>query len=255
MWNSGLSEAQAGIKIAGRIPITSDKQMTLPLWERNWSASWWKWKRSLKNWLKIQHYKQTNKNYTKIVASSPVTSWQINGKTTDTVRDFLFLCSKIIAGGDCSHEIKICLLLGRKAVTNLDRIFKRRDITLLTRVHLVKAMVFPVVVHGCELDHKEGWAPKNWCFWTVVLEKTLESPLYCKELQPVLTKGNQSFSPEGLMLKLKFQYFGHLMWRADTLEKTMMQGKIEGRRRRGKQRMRWLNGITDSVDVSLSKLQ
>ena len=140
--------------------------------------------------------------------------------------------------------------------TNTDSILKSRDITLPTKVRLVKAMVFPVVMCGCELDHKEDWAPKNWCLWTVVLEKTLESPLDCKEIKPVNPEGNQLwiFTPQGLMLKLKLQHFGHLMWRADSLEKTLMLGKIEGRRRRGWQRMRWLGGITDSMDMSLSKL-
>ena len=107
-----------------------------------------------------------------------------------------------------------------------------------------------------ELDYKESWAPKNWCFWTVVLEKTLESPSDCKEIQPVHSKGDQSWcSLEGLMLKLKFQYFGYLMWRADSFEKTLMLGKIEGRRRRGWQKMRWLDGITDSMEVGLSRLR
>ena len=136
--------------------------------------------------------------------------------------------SKITADGDCSHEIKRCLLLGRKAMTNLDSILKSRDITLPTKVHVVKAMVFPVVMYGCELDYKESWALKNWCFWTVVLENTLESPLDCKEIKPV----NQPWIfTEGLMLKLKLQYFGHLMRRADSLGKILMLGKIEGKRR------------------------
>ena len=123
------------------------------------------------------------------MASGLITSWEINGETVETVSDFVFCGSKITADGDCSHEIKRHLLLGRKVMTNLDSIFKRRDITLPTKVHLVKAMVFPVVMYGCELDYKESWALKNWCFWTVVLEKTLESPLDCKEIQPVHPNG------------------------------------------------------------------
>ena len=112
------------------------------------------------------------------------------GNSGNSVRLY-FGGSKITADGDCSHEIKRCLLLGRKVVTNLDSLLKSRDITLPTKVHLVKAMVFPVVMYGCELDCEESWAPKNWCFWTVVLEKTLESPLDCKEIQPVHSKGDQ----------------------------------------------------------------
>ena len=128
------------------------------------------------------------------MASSRITSWQIDGETMQTVTDFIFLGSKITADGDCSHEIKRCLLLGRKAMTNLDSIFKSRDITLPAKVHLVKAMVFSSShVWMWELDHKESWGLKNWCFWTVVLEKTLESPLDCKEIQPVNPKGNQSW--------------------------------------------------------------
>ena len=137
----------------------------------------------------------------------------------------------------------------------LKSILKSRDITLLTKVCLVKAMVFPVVLYGWELDYKESWALKNWCYWTVVLEKTLESPLECKEIQPVHPKGNESWRLTGRMLKLKLQYFGHLMGRTDSFEKTLMLGKIEGGRRRGRQRMRQLDGITDSMDMSLGKLQ
>ena len=125
------------------------------------------------------------------MASSPITSWQIDGETVETVADFIFLGSKITADGDCSHEIKRCLLLGRKVMTNLDSMLKSRDITLPTKVCLVKAMVFPVVMYGWELDYKESWAPKNQYFWTVLLEKTLESPLGCKEIQPVHPKGDQ----------------------------------------------------------------
>ena len=128
----------------------------------------------------------------KIMASGPITSWQIDGETVETVADFIFLGSKIVADGDCSHEIKRHLLLGRKVMTNLDSIFKSRDITLPRKVRLVKAMVFPVVIRMWKLDYKESWAPKNWCFWTVVLEKTLEGPLDCKEIQPVHSKGDQS---------------------------------------------------------------
>ena len=141
-------------------------------------------------------------------------------------------------------------------MTNLDTILKSRDITLPTKVHLVKAMVFSSShVWMWELDCEESWALKNWCFWTVVLEKTLESPLDCKEIQPVHFKGDQSWIFIGRMLKLKLQYFGHLMRKVDSLEKTLMLGGIRGRRRRGRQRMRWLNGITDLMDMGLSKLQ
>ena len=137
------------------------------------------------------------------------------------------------------------------AMTNLDSILKSRDITLLTKVHIVKFMVFPLVIYRCELDNKESWAPKNWCFQIVMLEKILQSPLDCKEIKPV----NPEYSLEGLMLKLKLQSFGYLMWRADSLEKNLMLGKIEGKRRRGRERMRWLDGVTDSMDMSFSKLR
>ena len=164
--------------------------------------------------------------------------------------DFIFLSSKITAGGDCSHEIKRHLLLGRKVMTNLDSMLKSRDMTLSTMVCLVKAMVFSSShVWMWELDYKESWVPKNWCFWTVVLEETLESPLDCKEIQPV--HPSPECSLEGVILKLKLQYFGHLMWGTDSFEKTLMLGKIEGRKRRWQQRMRWLDGITDSMDMSL----
>ena len=140
-------------------------------------------------------------------------------------------------------------------MTNLDSILKSRDITLPTKVYLVKGIVFPVVMLW-ELDYKKSWLLKNWCFCSVVLEKTRESLLYCKEIQPVHPKGDQSWIVMGKTdLKLKLQYFGHLMWRTDSLEKTLILGKIEGGRRRGQQRMRWLDGITDSMDMSLSKPQ
>ena len=165
--------------------------------------------------------------------------------------------SKITADGDSSHEIKRCLLLGRKVMINLDSILKSRDITSSTNVHLVKAMVFPGVIYGCESwTIKKAEHRRHWWFQTVVLETTLESPLDCKEIKPgdVLKEIHPEYSLEELMLKLKLQYFGHLMQRADSFEKPLMLGKIEGRRRRGQQRVRWLDGITDSTHMSLSKL-
>ena len=159
------------------------------------------------------------------MASGPITSWEIDGETVETVSDFILGGSKITTNGDCSHEIKRRLLLGRKVMTNLDSILKSRDIILQTKVHLVKAIVFPVVMYGCELDCEEGWVPKNWFFWTVVLEKTLEIPLDCKKIQPVHSEGDQPWiSSEGMMLKLKLQYMGHLIRRVDSLEKTLMLG-------------------------------
>ena len=149
--------------------------------------------------------------------------------------DFIFGGSKITTDGDCSNDIKRHLLLARKVMTNLDSILKSRDITLSTKVCLVKAMIFPLVMDGCwELDCEESWALKTWGFWIVVLEKTLESPLDCKEISP-------GISLEGMMLKLKLQYFGHIMRRVDSLEKTLMLGGTGGRRRMGRQRMRWLD--------------
>ena len=154
----------------------------------------------LKSLLKVKEKSEKvglklNIQKTKIMASGPITSWQIDGETMETVTDFLFLGSKITANGDCSHEIKRCLLFGRKVMTNLDSILKSSDTTLATKVHLVKAMVFPVSSHVWmwELDYKESWVPRNWCFWIVVLENTLESPLDSKEIQPVHPKGNQSW--------------------------------------------------------------
>ena len=147
----------------------------------------------------------------------------------------IFLVSNITADGDCSHEIKRHLLLGRKAMTNLDGVSKKQKHHFANKGPSSQGYGFSSGhVWMWELDYKESWVPKNWCFWTVVLEKTLGSPLDCKEIQPVHPKGDQSWvSLEGLMLKLKLQYFGHLMWRAASLEKTLMLGKIEGRRRRG----------------------
>ena len=188
------------------------------------------------------------------MSSSPVTSWQIDGETMETVTDFIFLGSKITADGDCSHEIKRCLLLGRKAMINLDSILKSRDITLPTKVHLVKAMVFPVVMYGCESWTIKKAELKNWCFWTVVLQKRV-SWTARRSNQSILKEISPEYSLEGLILKLKLQYFGHLMRRTDSVEKTLMLGKTEGRRRRGWERRRWLDGITGLMDMSLNKLQ
>ena len=167
----------------------------------------------------------------------------------ETVTDFIFLGSKIIAGGDCHHEIKRHLLLGRKAMTNLDNILKSRDITLLTKVDVVKAMVFPVVIK--KVEHWRIDAFELWCW-----RRLLRVPWTARRSrQSILKKISPDHSLEGLMMKLKLQYFGHLMRRTDSLEKTLMLGKTEGRRRRGCQRIRWLDGTTNLMDVSLSKFR
>ena len=189
------------------------------------------------------------------MVSGPITSWQIDGETMKTVTNFIFFGSRITADGDCSHEIKRCLLLRRKAMTNQDSILKSRDITLLTKICLVKTMVFPVVMYACEswtVKKAEYWridAFELWCWrrllrvpWTA----RRSSQLILKQISPV-------YSLEGLILKL--QYFGYQMRRTDSMEKTLMLGKIEGRRRRGWQRMGWLEDITDLMDMSLSKLR
>ena len=172
MRNAGLEETQAGIKIAGRninnLRYADDttrygrkRRGTKKPLDESERGEW-------KSWLKLNIQK------TKIMASGPITSWETDGETVETVSDFIFGGSKITADGDCSHEFKRHLLLGRKLMTNLDSILKSRDITLPTKVHLVKTMIFPVVMYRCKSwTVKKGWAPKNWCFWTVVLEKTL----------------------------------------------------------------------------------
>ena len=175
----------------------------------------------------------------------------------ETVSDFILGGSKITADGDCSHEIKRRLLLGRKVMTNLDSIFKSRDITLPTKVCLVKATVFPVVKYGCEswtvkkAERRRTDAFELWC-WRRLL-RVLRTAR--RSNQSILKEISPGISLEGMMLKLKLQYFGHLMRRVDSLEKTLMLGGIGGRRRRGRLRMRWLDGFTDSMDVSLSELR
>ena len=178
-------------------------------------------------------------------------------ETVETVSDFILGGSKITGDGDCSHEIKRRLLLGRKVMTNLYSISKSRDITLPTKVHLVKSMVFPVVMYGCEswtvkkAEHRRIEAFELWCW-----RRLLRIPWTARRSnQSILKEISPEYSLEGLMLKLKLQYFCLLMQRADSLEKTLMLGKIEGGRRRGQQRMRWLDGITNSTDMSLSKPQ
>ena len=165
--------------------------------------------------------------------------------------------SKITADGDCSHEIKRRLLLGRNVMTNLDSIFKSRDITSLTKVCLVKAMVFPVVMYGCEsYTIKKAECRRINAFGLWCWRRLLRVPWTARRSnQSILKKISPEYSLEGLRLKLKLQYFGHLMQRTDSLEKTLMLGKIEGKRRRGQQKMTWLDGITDSMDRSLSKFQ
>ena len=188
------------------------------------------------------------------MASSPITSWQING---ERLADFIFWGSKITADGDCSHEIKRRLLLGKKVMTNLDSILKSRDITLSTRVHIAKAMVFPIIMYGCEswtikkAEHRRIDAFELW-YWRRLLRVAWTAR---RSNQSILKEISPGCSLEGLILKLKLQYFSHLMRRTDLFEKTLMLGKIEGRRRRGQQRMRWIDGITEPMDMSLSKLR
>ena len=189
----------------------------------------------------------------KIMASGRISSWEIDG---ETLSDSLFLGSEITADGDCSHEIKTRLLLGRKVMTNLDSILKSKDITLPTKVRLVRAMVFPIVMYGCEswtikkAEHRRIDTFELWCW-----RRLLRVPWTARRSnQSILKEISPGCSLEGLMLKLKLQYFGHLMQRTDSLEKTLMLGGIQGGRRRGRQRMRWLDGITDSMHMNLGVL-
>ena len=233
MRNAGLEEAQAGIKIARRninnLRCADDTTLMAESEEEL---------KSLLMKVKVESEKvglKLNIQKTKSMASSLITSWQIDGETMETGRDFIFLGSKITADGNCRHEIKRCLLLERKAMTNLDSILKSRDTTLPTKVRLVKAIVFLVVVYGCE-----NWTAKKaerqridafalWCW-----RRSLRVPWTARRSnQSILKEISPEYSLEGLMLKLKLQYFGHLMQRTDSLEKTPMLGKIEGKRRRG----------------------
>ena len=258
MRNAGLEETQAGIKIAGRNinnPRYADDTTLMAESEEELISLLMKVKvESEKVGLKLNIQK------TKTMASGPTTSWEIDGETVETVSDFIFLGSKITADGDCSHEIKRRLLLGRKVMTNLDSIFKSRDITLPKKVHQDKAMVFPVVMYGCEswtvdkAEHRRNDAFELWCWrrllripWTA-RRSNLHSDLHSEGDQPWDFFGKNDAEAETPVL-------GHLMRRVDSLEKTLMLGGIGGKRRRARQRMRWLDGITDSMDMSLSELR
>ena len=255
MRNAGLEEAQAGIKIAGRninnLRYADDTTLMAESEEELKSLLLKMKEESEKVGLKINIQK------TKIVASGPITSWEIDGETVETVADFIFWGSKITADGDCNHEIKRRLLLGRKVMTNLDSILQSRDITLPTKVRLVKAMIFPVVMYGCEswtvkkAERRRTDAFELWC-WKRLLRVPWTARRSNQSTLKVISPG---ISLEGMMLKLKLQYFGHLMRRDDSLEETLMLGGIGGRRKRERQRMRWLDGITDLMDVSLSELR
>ena len=254
MRNTGLDEAQAGIKIAGRNINNlryADDTTLMAESEEELKSLLMKVKESKKVGLKLNIQK------TKIMASGPITSWETDGETVETVSDFILGGSKITTDGDCSHEIKRRLLLGRKVMTNLDSILKSRDITLPTKVRLDKAMVFPMVMYGCEswtmkkAEHRRTDAFELWCS-----RRLLRVPWTArKSNQSILKEISPGCSLEGLMLKLKLQYFVHLMQRADSLEKTLMLGGIGGRRRRGRQRMRWLGGITNSMGMGLGRLR
>ena len=233
MQNARLDETQAGIKIARRninnLRYADDNTLMTESEEELKSLLMKVKEESEKVGLKL------NRQKTKIMASGPITSWQIDGGTMETVTDFILGGSKITADGDCSHEIKRSLLLGRKAMTNLDSILKSRDITSPTKVRLVKATVFPVVMYGCEswtikkVECRRIDAFKLWCW-----RRLLRVPWTARRSnQSMLKEISPEYSLKGLMLKLKLQYFGHLMRRTDSLEKTLMLGKIEGRRRRG----------------------
>ena len=245
MRHPGLDGAQAGIKIAGRnisnLRYADDTTLMAESEEELKSLLMKVKEESSKVGLKLNIQK------TKIIVSGPITSWEIDGETVETIAYFTFLGSKITADGDCSHEIKRCLLLGRKVMTKLDSLLKSRDIILSTKVHLVKVIVFSSIhVWIWKLDYRESWvwgtdAFEVWC-WRRLLRVPWTSR---RSNQSILKEITPGCSLEGLRLKVKLQYFGHLMRRADSFEKTLMLRGIGGRRRRGWQRMRWLDGITD----------
>ena len=256
MQNVGLDETQAGIKISGRninnLRYSDDTTLMAESEEELEKSLLMKVeKESEKLGLKLNIQK------TKIMTSGPITSRQIDGETMKTVTDFILGGSKITANGDCSHEIKRFLPLGRKAMTNLHSTLKSRDITLAMKIHIVQVIVFPVVMCGCE----------SWTIKKAECQRTDAFELWCwrrllkvpwiprRSNQSILKEISLGYSLEGLMLKLKLQCFGHLMQRTDSMKKTLMLGKIEGSRKRGQQRMRWLDGITDVLDMSLSRLQ
>ena len=243
MRNTWLDKALARIKFAGR-----NINNLIRRWHHPYGRNWRRTKEPLdesergewKSWLKLNNQKTQN------MASGPITLWQIDRETMETVTDFILGGLKVTAYSDCSHEIKRHLLLGRKVMNNLDSILKSRGITLPTKVHIVRAMVFPVVMYGCESWTIKKLSAKELMLWTMVLEKTLESPLDSKEIQPVHPKGNQSWIFIGRTdVEAETPILWPLMWRTDSFEKILMLGKIEGRRRRGWQSMRWLDGITN----------
>ena len=250
MQNAGLDEAQAGIKIAGRninnLRYADDTAFLAEIEE-------------LKSLLikvkeegeKVKVRLNLNIQKTKIMASGLITSWQVDRETMENVREFTFFGLQNTADGSCSHEIKRRLFLEIKLMTKRGSILKIRDITFPKQVHLVKAMVFPVVMYGCEswtikkAEHRRIDAFELWC-WRILLGVLWTAR---RLNQSILKEISPEYSLEGLMLKLKLQSFGHLMQRADPFEKTLMLGGIGGRRRRGRQRMRWLDSITNSMDM------
>ena len=254
MRNTGLDEAQTGIRIASRninnFRYADDTTLMVESKEKLKSLLMKVKEESEKAGLKLNIQKM------KIMGSGPITSWQIDGEIMETMTDFIFLGSKITADGDCSHEIKRHLILGRKVMTNLDSILKNRHYFASKGPYNQGYIFFPVVMYGWEswtikkAEHQRIDASELW-FW----RRLLRVPWTARRSnQSILKQISPEYSFEGLMPMLKLQYFGHLMWRADSLEKTLMLRNIAGRRRRGQQKMRWLDGITDSMDINLRKL-